>query len=1490
MKRIVSFLLAILMILSITAGITVAVAANEPITLNEVTKYDDSLTFIAEFSAPVHIFKNGYVWLRDAPAAGGTGKQVNPTQIKYIGEKVESYNSNYYSTKVMFVFSSVPSGITDGKYGLTFVEYNGSGSGEIWADVMAGKNGEAVKSNLTTGGNDFLWAPVSGTSLYNATTNLTVQEIDNELITVKKAVRFSGTNELLVTFSKPVHIGKNTHIHMRTSPTEGVGRDVKSVKYVGPNIKRVGVGGTDLPNYSDMVLFTFNSNPPANCGFVLTEYKVAGVDDGSVNNKISQDVICGINGEAVGANYKDGGLDFLYIPYETDTTVYNTDAKVKTVDKDIELLSVEKDIDSNTFTATFSKPVHLNKDVSGTPYDYFKLRKTATGIPQFYPQSVTYIEGHTTDGLEYSNKIKFVYSSLPDSQSYGFDIVEYFVDNGTDNYISNTVIMGEDGECVKGTHKDGIDFLWVPTDAADSGNTYSLHISDAVPEDITLESVKKDCNSYTFTATFSAPVHVFKTGFVWLRQSNKEDGTNQKGSPNVTYIGNDKITVSGNEYSSVVKFAFTQPDFSDINKYGFTIVEYGFETENGFISPTVIAGANGELVKSNSYDSANHRDFLRFPTSVANDAGQYDKYIENLPFNIESVEVAGSKATILFNTSVTVDGISGIVLNDGTAAASYEYGSATTTYGGKTYSSVIIADFGKAISATGFTISANALSDKFGAKLDNAGTVLNFADYKPDYGKDLSEIIESGESYCFMNCDTGRMITVGGKTEFTITKESGENEYSLSNENGYINLETGTVSDEKFTFRLVCKNDYERYQIYIDNSKVLADNDGGSDNKASLCLKNLPCDVIESGWYITKSGEELPKKIAVVGDSITCGVTPEGSTPKPGCREMFSRNLLENYGRVVFVGSLKHTAGGNTTAINNTTIYDDHLNRHEGHSGWVIHNDPTKAPGADDNNRGIDDDGVYSLTSGAQEERHVRKILQEKYNPDVIFMMIGINDLGMNGYNEAMIPTIVSRHNTLVDHILEDLPEDGKLVVASCTPLTSSDTAWNDTRNNVVCAFNEAIRESYREYAENGEDRITFTDNYTYLHNAGTSAISSDKIHPTKVGYTAMAQSYTDKFMAMYGDEECVHESMTVGYIKTENSHYKLCEICGKHFDEEAHDFENACDGDCSICGFERVAGHDFVYISSGASGHTVKCNNCDYELSTAHSFDTDGVTCTDCGFIGGKDENQEWSYSDKNDKNEIEINSLVGSFVANDDWTNLDKQVKKAIIKNVTEISSLSALHGISRIDIIGNPDFDENAASGFTGTIGGLAGSKVQAFCQNGGLDFVSIDEFNTIGMQIPNSTSTNKNKFRIIGNLKWAEYYKTAKYDITAKVYDASGNLLQSLKNSAEIKTVYKSISGKNDSGELFNAVEAEKDCYLSAIIMTGLPTFTNGEYIIFGFTPHLVNDFDVPTEFRTVYVKYSADGYEQYIPQEEKLPLRLDNGESDGISAKWSDFKD
>ena len=99
--------------------------------------------------------------------------------------------------------------------------------------------------------------------------------------------------------------------------------------------------------------------------------------------------------------------------------------------------------------------------------------------------------------------------------------------------------------------------------------------------------------------------------------------------------------------------------------------------------------------------------------------------------------------------------------------------------------------------------------------------------------------------------------------------------------------------------------------------------------------------------------------------------------------------------------------------------------------------------------------------------------------------------------------------------------------------------------------------------------------------------------------------------------------SYVVDYTADENGHWHKCSGCEEINCYAEHDFENACDEECSICGYSRKTVHTYTERwKNNEINHWRECTGCgfkaDEEVHTPGiaATETTAQTCTICGYV----------------------------------------------------------------------------------------------------------------------------------------------------------------------------------------------------------------------------------------------------------------------------------
>lgn len=229
------------------------------------------------------------------------------------------------------------------------------------------------------------------------------------------------------------------------------------------------------------------------------------------------------------------------------------------------------------------------------------------------------------------------------------------------------------------------------------------------------------------------------------------------------------------------------------------------------------------------------------------------------------------------------------------------------------------------------------------------------------------------------------------------------------------------------------------------------------------------------------NSEETTDKIKVMplGDSITDGYSTLGGYRQPLCNRLEENGFSGNFD---FVGP---NWGGN--------CYDP---QHAGYSGYSIDNIAQA-------------DSISGARTGLSS---FIDWLMESNPADVVMLQIGTNDI-LSYYD---LDNIGVRLENLVDTILNYIPEDGMLYLATIPCMDATDTLYineyyftPDSMDECVDNYNTEIRRIAAEKQAQGEN-VKLADINSIL----TKADLYDGVHPTEGGYNIMSDYWYDVLMS----------------------------------------------------------------------------------------------------------------------------------------------------------------------------------------------------------------------------------------------------------------------------------------------------------------------------------------------------------------------------------------
>ena len=340
----------------------------------------------------------------------------------------------------------------------------------------------------------------------------------------------------------------------------------------------------------------------------------------------------------------------------------------------------------------------------------------------------------------------------------------------------------------------------------------------------------------------------------------------------------------------------------------------------------------------------------------------------------------------------------------------------------------------------------------------------------------LPVMANSSKVVTIMNCDTGRLITdTNGNTQFHMIND-GEKTYFTDSEGKYLNLCNNNAElSSGLVFYSITALPMQRSLIQLPNKNYVYDSDEGVTNAATIA-NDRDGELIRCAWFITPIEEGRPLRILPLGDSLTYGVDLDLSgtaSPRVSYRKTLSANLIDYFGAVAFVGNVDEYT---------TTIKDSYLLRHSGYSGYVI----------EDVYHVADHPGVKPMVDD----------MMAKYQPDIVIMMIGTNDIWLATMNSEIIP----RWEDLVKQIEAKLPDNGLLLCSAVPPKKDS---------TKTALFNEKIQLRVRNLANEGL-KVGYADPYTPLSQDQHVYLNTDGVHFNAKGYKVIGEVFNQAITSAY--------------------------------------------------------------------------------------------------------------------------------------------------------------------------------------------------------------------------------------------------------------------------------------------------------------------------------------------------------------------------------------
>ncbi|MDE6848497.1 MAG: SGNH/GDSL hydrolase family protein [Ruminococcus sp.] len=262
-------------------------------------------------------------------------------------------------------------------------------------------------------------------------------------------------------------------------------------------------------------------------------------------------------------------------------------------------------------------------------------------------------------------------------------------------------------------------------------------------------------------------------------------------------------------------------------------------------------------------------------------------------------------------------------------------------------------------------------------------------------------------------------------------------------------------------------------------------------------------------------------KIMALGDSITDGYWTGGGYRKYLCYEMEQKG----YSNIDMVGP----KGGNSESFNYNGSYVTYDGNYAGYSGYAIQ----YITGTETRQ------GILETINGNYGNG---KNMIEAYDPDVVLLQIGTNDI-LSNYNE----NITVRLENLVDTILASMDGENDLLYVSTIPdiniaerydwlwtygmsYSADPEGFTNKVQGCIDAYNTSIRNLVAEKQAEGA-KIAFADIHGVVDQ---NTDLYDGVHPNEAGYAKMGGYWADLLDSTYfeGNAEIVKPIVTTSTTK----------------------------------------------------------------------------------------------------------------------------------------------------------------------------------------------------------------------------------------------------------------------------------------------------------------------------------------------------------------------
>lgn len=434
-----------------------------------------------------------------------------------------------------------------------------------------------------------------------------------------------------------------------------------------------------------------------------------------------------------------------------------------------------------------------------------------------------------------------------------------------------------------------------------------------------------------------------------------------------------------------------------------------------------------------------------------------------------------------------------------------------------------------------------------------------------------------------------------------------------------------TVSGQVFTYTLKVKDNAPYGTYSVSGTANVRDTNGSISTSVSAASITVACDHSYGSWTNADTGNHQ-KVCSKCGDIQTASHTWNSGiiTKQPSCKETGTKTFACTACNATKTETMDKTTNhsyGAWTKVNDAThkstcsvCSDVKTASHNWNSGTI-----TKQPTCKDT--GIK---TYTCTDcGATKTEDISKTNEHSYSGWVnvndsthkhTCSVCGKEESASHSWNNGT----VTKQPTCKDSGVKTFTCTvcGGTKTESISKLTTHtyDHACDTDCN--VCGVTRTTTHSYKStWSKDAsghwhECSVCKNKKDTAAHTPGAEATETQAQTCTTCGYV---------IKAALGHKH----SYASNYTTDEKGHWYKCSGCEEKGNYADHDFENACDKDCSVCGYSRETKHTYTENwKANETSHWHECAGCglkaDEEVHTpgAAATETTAQTCTICGYV----------------------------------------------------------------------------------------------------------------------------------------------------------------------------------------------------------------------------------------------------------------------------------